>query len=252
MEFGSALRVLLRQWIVVLVGVMLTLGAAAYLYNSTAPTYRATARLLLLLPSDARGAEEVGSPFLYLPNGLNVLARVVAAAPATQAFRSALLSQDLTSPYEVGVDPSTPVITVGVEGPNPDNVIATRDGLVQAVEQELLTVQTEEGVPPQQTARLRVFAAEETPTRLSGDRTRSVLAVVAAGGLLTLIAAFGIDALTAARRSRRHTSHGRRSGPVPPESDGEPSSLQPTSAEPSPPDHDAEEQSETTSVRTPS
>lgn len=206
MEFGSALRVLLRRWLVVLLGAALTLGAAAYLHTSTAPTYRATARLLLLLPANARGAEEVGSPFLYLPDGLNVLARVVAAAPASRSFEADLLSRGLTSPYEVGVDPSTPIIIVGVEGPDSDNVLATRDGLVEVIQEELLQVQTEEVVPSKQTARIRVFAAEDTPAMLGGNRTRGALAVVAAGGFVTLLAAFGIDRIVEARRARPRRS----------------------------------------------
>lgn len=206
MEFGSALRVLLRRWLVVLLGVALTMGAAAYLYSSTAPTYRATARLLLLLPPDARGGaeEEVGSPFLYLPNGLNVLARVVASDPNSKEFNSDLLSRGLTSAYEVGVDPSTPIITVGVEGPDPDNVVATRDGLVEGLQRDLAKVQTEEAVPSNQTARSRVFAAERTPIALSGNRTRGVLAVLAAGLFFTLLAAFGADRILEARRSGLH------------------------------------------------
>lgn len=200
MEFGSALRVLLRRWLVILVGAILTLAAAAYVYTSTPPTYRATAELLLLLPPEAGAEERATSPFLYLPNELNVLARVVAAAPQSLSFEENLESQGLTSPYEVGVDPGTPIISVGVEGPDAENVLATRDGLVDAIQDELSQVQREEEVPVRQTARTRVFAAEDTPTELGGSAVRGVLAVLAAGGLLTLLAAFGIDRVAAGRR----------------------------------------------------
>lgn len=209
MEFGSALRVLLRRWLVVLLGGLLTLSMAVYLYTSTPPTYRATAQMLLLLPSDADGMEDRGSPFLYLPNELNVLARVVASAPASQDFQSELLSNGLTSPYEVGVDPSSPIISVGVEGPDADNVLATRNGLVEAIRSELLQVQEEEDVPSGQTARFRVFAAETTPTQLGGSASRGVLAVLAAGGLLTLLAAFGVEGISVALRRRQRRSSER-------------------------------------------
>jgi hypothetical protein len=202
MEFGSAVRLLLRRWLVVLVGGALTLLVAGYVATSAAPSYRASANLLLLLPRDAADVERPTSPYLYLPTELSVLARLVADAVPGQEMQDSLAAKGLTSPYEVGVDPRSPIITVGVEGPDSDNVLATRDGLVNAIEIELAEVQLQEDVPPRQTARIRVFAADTTPTRLGGSVVRGVLAVVAAGGFLTLLAAFGIDRLLARRRSR--------------------------------------------------
>ena len=206
MELGSSLKLLLRQWIVVVLGGLLTAGAAAYLYTSTPPTYRATAQLLLLLPSNPGDPEERTSAFLYLPNELNILARVVASVPASRDFSADLAASGLTSTYEVGVDPSSPVITVGVEGGDPGNVLATRDGLVEAVGDELARVQREERVPTDQTARIRVFAAETTPVELGGSGLRGVIAVLAAGGLLTLLTAFATDWLAEVRRRRRVTT----------------------------------------------
>ena len=45
-----------------------------------------------------------------------------------------------------------------------------------------------------------MFGAEDTPTELGGSATRGVLAILAAGGLLTLLAAFAIDWLLTGRR----------------------------------------------------
>ena len=200
MEIGSALRVLHRRWIVVLVGAAITLGLAGYTYTSAAPSYRASANLLLLLPSDVSVGEGRTSPFLYLPSELNVLARVVAAAAPSRRVQAELQAQGLTTPYEVGIDPRNPIITVGVEGPDPDNVLATRTGLVAAIQDELAAVQEEADAPLRQTAGIRVFGAEDTPTELGGSATRGVLAILAAGGLLTLLAAFAIDWLLTGRR----------------------------------------------------
>lgn len=214
MDVERVLRVLLRRWLVIVIGAALSVGAAAYLYTSLSPTYRATARLLLLLPPEAEDEESDGSPFLYLPNGLDVLARVVAAAPQSVTFTESLTAQGLVATFEVAVDPASPIITIEVEGGDPQNVLATRDGVVEALEAELARVQEEEGVPERQTARARVFAAEETPTMLSGDRTRVALAVIGAGGLLTLAAAFAVDWLANGRTAGR--SHRRSVSPTSP------------------------------------
>ena len=202
MELGSSLKVLLRRWLIVLLGGVLSLAGAAYVYSSAEASYRASASLLLLLPRDASDGESATSPFLYLPNELNVLASVVASAAPSREFEGRLVAQGLISPYEVGVDPSNPIITVGVEGPDPDNVLATRDGLVDALETELAEEQRAAAVPTRQTASFLVYAAENTPTQLGGSAVRGVLAVIAVGGLLTLLAAFGVDRLLTARRGR--------------------------------------------------
>jgi capsular polysaccharide biosynthesis protein len=203
MTLGSALQVLLRRWLVILLGLIITLGAAGYLYLRTPPSYQATARMLLLLPADSRGPEAVGSPFLYLPNGLNVLARIVSLAPTSREFRTEMAAQGLTSQFEVGVDTASPTLTVSVEGTDPDNVIATRDGLITGLQRELLVIQQEENAPREQTAHTRVYAAESEPEQISGNRMRGVLTVAGAGGLITLLAAFAIDQLIALRRARK-------------------------------------------------
>jgi len=203
MTLASAVQVLLRRWLVIVIGLVLTLGAAGYVYLNTPPRYQATARMLLLLPSDSRGEQAIGSPFLYLPNGLNVLARIVSVTPTSREFQAALLAQGLTSQYEVGVDTTSPTITVSVEGDDPQNVIATRDGVIKAVQDDLLAIQREENAPRAQTAHTRVYAAEATPDQIAGDRMRGVLSVVAAGALLTLLAAFAIDRLSQSRKARK-------------------------------------------------
>lgn len=203
MDLGSAIKVLLRQWLVILVGLAATGSAAGYLYVNTPPYYQATARMLLLLPADARGAEAIGSPFLYLPNGLNVLARIVAVGPTSRDFRGQMFARGLTSQYEVGVDTASPTLTVSVEGTDPDNVIATRDGLIAAIQGDLLRVQREEDVPLPQIAHARVYAAERLPERVSGDRMRSLLTIVGGGGLLTVLAAFALDRMSTLRQNRR-------------------------------------------------
>ncbi|WP_461106671.1 YveK family protein [Tessaracoccus terricola] len=203
MDLGSALRVLLRRWLIVLIGIVLTLGACGYLYRTAEPQYQASGSMLMLLPNNARGPENVGSPFLYLPNGLNVLARLVTGATSSREFRQEMGAQGLNSSFQVGVDNQTPIITMTVQGPDPENVIRTRDWLIDALNDELLRVQQEEGTPPLQTAHTRVYGNEDVPMQLGGDWTRSVLAALAAGGLATLIAAFGIDRLLALRKDRR-------------------------------------------------
>lgn len=202
MDIGSLLKLLVRRWVIIVIGLVLT-GTGLYFVQSKAtPSYQATGRMLLLLPADARGPGAEGSPFLYLPAGLNVLASIVAVAPDSREFASGLASRGLTSGFEVGVDPGSPTLTVSVTGRDPDNVIATRGAVIDGLAAELAKVQEEENTPVRQTAHARVYAAEDAPTALGGDSMRAMLAVGAAGAILTLVTAIGVDRLLAYRRSR--------------------------------------------------
>lgn len=185
------------------IGVVLTMGAAGLTYTQIPSRYQATARMILLLPANARGDELVGSPFLYLPNGLNVLARIVALTPTSRDFQALLYQQGLVSQYEVGVDNASPTITVTVEGTDPQNVVETRDRVIEAMNSELLVIQREENAPSNQIAHTRVYAAEPMPEQIGGSRLRGVLAVGGAGALLTLIVVFVIDRLAQVRVDRR-------------------------------------------------
>lgn len=202
MDLGNAVRVLLRRWLVVLIGIVLTVGAAGYIYATTPPSYSAGARMLLLLPPNARGPDAVGSPFLYLPDGLNVIARLTVGTTTERPFREAMAEEGLRSQITATVDPQSPTIVVVVEGLDPANVIATRDWAVERIQDNLLELQQAEGSPPSQIAHARVFGAEEVPIRDGSTWTRSVLAVVAAGGVVTLVAAFLVEYLMNRRRSR--------------------------------------------------
>lgn len=214
MTVERALRVLLRRWIVVVIGAALSLGAAAYFYMSTDPTYRAAASILLLLPPGAQDEEADGSPFLYLPSGLDTLARVVGSGAQSTTFAEDLAARGLASTFEVTVERASPIIDIEVEGQDAENVLATRDVLVAALEDELARVQQEEEVPEVQTARSRVFAADEAAIESGGDRQRAALAAVAAGGVLTVVAALALDWILAGGPGRS----GRQKPSSPPSS----------------------------------
>lgn len=209
MDLGSLVGVLLRRWVVVLLGLVMTVGLSLFLYTSIPPSHQATARILLLLPANAQSSgevEQIGSPFLYLPPGLTVLARVVVSAPASREFLAEMEAKGLTSAFEVGVDFTEPIISVSVEGQSPDRVLATRDAVLDAIEAELLRVQTEVQTPTQQFAQAKIFATEDTPELLSGSRTRGSLSAVVAGGLVTLLVTLAVDRRIQLLKGRRTKS----------------------------------------------
>ena len=193
MDLMDGLRVLLRRWVIVLLGLLATTGLAAVAYTQSPQSFQTNAQLLLLLPAGAQGSELPNSPFLYLPNGLSVLASHVAVAPNTQQFRSALIEDGFDESYQVGVEAGVPIITISVVGGQPDGVIATRDALIERIGAELDRVQDEESVPDRQRAHIRTAGLNESAQAMGGDKLQRALGVLALGGLLTLVVAFSVD-----------------------------------------------------------
>lgn len=195
MDIVEAVRVVARRWLVVLIGVLLTGGAAYAVATQTPRVYHTSAQMLLLLPAGAQGNEHSNSPFVYLPSGLTVLARMIALAPRTESFAQSMYDDGYTSQYELSVSNQEPSIAISVEGSDPQNVIDTRDALIIRIDEELQRTQAEESVPQHHWAHFRVSGLDETATPTGGSRLQAVGGTVAAGGLVTLLAAFLIDRL---------------------------------------------------------
>lgn len=201
MGLGGIGRMVIRPWVVLLLGLLLTGVAAAVSAAQFPNQFQATARLLLLLPPES--SRPSINPFLDQPNGLVVLASVISAIPYSDGSHLALEQLGLDSQFEIGLDPSVPVITLSVEGEDPDDVTETRDWIVARLEEELLRVQQEEAAPGRHLATSRLFMAEAEPHVVAGDTSRGVVGVLGAGCLLSVLAA------AAAGRSRsRRPRHG--------------------------------------------
>lgn len=206
MELSSTFRLLLRRWLVLLIGIVATSAAGAYVFNTTPPSYVSGARMLLLLPNNARGPDAIGSPFLYLPSGLDVMARLLSGSVVTRDFQEAKAAAGLSAAVVVTVDNRSPMLNITVTGSDTDDVIATRDWVVDRLQKDLLQIQVEEGAPREQIAHGRVFGAENVPRPSGRTWLRPVLVVAAVGAVATLLAAVAIDFLLQRRKLRRATT----------------------------------------------
>lgn len=201
MDLGEALHALLRRWPILLAGLLLTGGATAWVYTETPVSYQSTGQVLVMLPPNANSPEIPTNPFLYLPNGLNVLARVVAVSPTTPQFQRSMIEAGFHSQYELRVETGGSMVTFSAEGTDPADVVATRDELMRRFNVELDQVQDDEGAPDRQRAHARPLAMSDRATPMAGDRLRAVAVLGAAGVVLTLILALALD-VWLLRRSR--------------------------------------------------
>lgn len=207
MDVANVVRVLLRHWFMVLIGLTLTLGSAYAVYKVIPRTYEATAQTMLLLRPTASNPDLETSPFLYLPDGVTALARVVAVIPNTPEYRESMEAEGFEPNYTVALPTRDPIVVFTVEGADPENALLTRDELVARFMADLDRVQEEEGVPDRQWAHLRVLHSSDVPTTQSGTALQGAAGVVGLGGLLTLL---GV-ALLERRSHRRVVKHSRES-----------------------------------------
>lgn len=186
MDVGRLVRALLRRWLILLIGLIVSVAAAAAVYFQTPSMYQSTSQAMVLLPRTASSPDEATSPFLYMPDGLTTLARVVVLIPNTPEFRRTLAEDGFGAQYEVSVESTAPIVRFSVEGADPQVVLATRDELMRRFAAELKRVQTEEQVPQRQFAHMRYLEASAEVDPLGGDRLRGAAVTAVLGGLLTL------------------------------------------------------------------
>lgn len=198
MDFANVARILLRHWVVLLLGVALSVGSAFLVYRTTPRSYEAVSQVMVLLRPTAQNPEIETSPFLYLPDGLTALARVVTLIPNTPEYRNSMAAAGFEPDYSVDLQARDPIVLFTVAGPDPDNVLRTRDELMDRFAADLDRVQEEEGVPDRQWAHFRVLQTSDIPTALSDAAFKRAAGVGAIGGLLTLLGVALVE-----RRSRR-------------------------------------------------
>src|SRR5689334_18494068 len=81
MDFGSAVRVLLRHWLVVSLSLLVVVGALGYIFVVVPPTYTATTSGVLLVPNDPRSTDSGRlNPYLGFGGSLQVVAEITARA----------------------------------------------------------------------------------------------------------------------------------------------------------------------------
>lgn len=205
MDFAAILQVVVRRWWILALGLLLT-GAGAYVVYRQVPTsYQSTSQAIILLPPTASSPEFKTSPFLYLPNGLNVLARVTAIGPDTADFRASMMRDGFGAKYEVDVETQAPIVRFSVEGSDPSVVDTTHTELLRRFEMELERVQSEEGVPKRQTAHARFLDATSDPVAVGGDRFRAVVMTGGVGALVSLTLVFLLDRALRARSDPRRS-----------------------------------------------
>jgi hypothetical protein len=200
---SDVLGMLRRRWIVVLVGMVLVVGAMGAAYLKAPTSYQSTGQLLLLLPPQASGSDSPTNPYLNLDPGLATAAALIASTMNAPESQRAVAAAGHSAEYSIALSPETgPLLVITTEGADPQQAIGTRDEVIRRLQDELQRIQTEENAPRRQFIHTRTNGTFNEAEVLTGDRTRAVAAVGAAGLLLTLMVVVGWDRVQASRPRR--------------------------------------------------
>lgn len=218
---SDLLGVLRRRWYVLLVGLLLVAGGAGAVFLKAPVSYQATGQLLLLLPPQAGGDKPI-NPYLNLDPGLATTAALIASTMNAPESQRALEEAGHTAQYSIALTPNTgPLLVITTEGPDPQQAIGTRDEVIRRLQAELDRIQTEENAPKRQFIHTRTNSTFNEAEALTGDRTRAVAAVGAAGLLALLLVVVVWDRIAARLRSRPRPSRARPTVEAEPEPERE-------------------------------
>ena len=198
----TALRILARQWPVVVIGLVLTVVGVVQVGAMVAPQYEAKGTVLLLSP----GAGV--NPYLEFPAGLEVTADALVVGLQTESGVEQAEAAGATGVYTLERT-TGPLVDITAHAGSDAEATATVDAVVERMRAELVRYQVDSAADQHIT--VEVLSAPTATAKL-GSRIRAQAAVFAVGLVATVSAGMAVDAF---RRQRRE-ARARRNGAVDP------------------------------------
>jgi capsular polysaccharide biosynthesis protein len=208
-DFVSALMVLARHWLVVLNGVVLTVGATLALFVAVPPTYQATTSAVLLVPSQP-GATETGqlNPYLGFGGSLGIVAEITARRMNDGSMVDKLVGQGATADYLVDLVPGdAPILSVTATSRDEQAALRTARIVDAAVSAELRDSQLSLGAPANLLISTKPVTTATRAVLKRGSQIRAVAAVMVLGIAGTIVAAFIAEGVRV-RRARMRADPG--------------------------------------------
>jgi capsular polysaccharide biosynthesis protein len=198
-SFREILLSLRRQWVSVLLGLVLTTAACFAAAAAVPPTYRATASVVLL-PSEQTLPDEEVNPFLFL-GGTNPMRDVLTRSVMADAVYARLMDDTVDTTYVVYPDATAaPIIVAVADGPTRAQTIRTLEAVLEQVDRSLVEIQDRQGVPAAAQVVSQQLSVQTEADLVRSATLRAVVAVAVLGLCGTILGAVWVDAL---RRSRR-------------------------------------------------
>jgi hypothetical protein len=219
MDVLSLVRLVGRHWRVTVPAALLTVVVAFAAVKLSPPTYQATGSIVLLSPPEAPRSDPAASgppsavgqnPFARYGD-LSVVADILVRVIGGEAKRAEYTSQGVTE-YEVVANrfQRGPVIDVTGKGSTAEAAIGSAETVMDDVNATLKELQEAEQADPDYLITGAPLAPPSTAAAMYGSTVRTGIAVLAVGGLGTLMLAVLTEALARRRAARPAPEPGAR------------------------------------------
>jgi hypothetical protein len=204
-DFVSALLVLVRHWLVVLNGAVLTIGATVALFVAVPPTFQATTSSVLLVPAQP-GATESGqlNPYLGFGSSLGIVAQITARRMNDAATGAKLSKQGATADYLVDIVPGdAPMLSVVATSRDEQAALRTAKIVDAAIGVELRDSQLELGAPRNLLIQTSPVTTAMHAVLKRGSQIRALAAALVLGVAGTIVSAFMAEGVRVRRAKSR-------------------------------------------------
>jgi hypothetical protein len=201
---------LLRRWYFVLAGVLLTLGGGLFTWSVVPPSYEATSTAVLLPPASLVGEE--GNPYLYMGGLDQVLTVLTVRLNSTEVAEPLLQGRGRVEfTVEKNVTTPGPIMLVRATGESRDSAMQLLQDVVAVVPENLIVMQDQLRIPTFSRVDVMTVVQDDEPALMIKDQLRTLLAAVAGGLAMTVLATAVLDRALMNRtikRGRRTRSGG--------------------------------------------
>jgi hypothetical protein len=203
LDFWDLTKVVFRRWKISLPLLLLSILATGAIAATAKPDYIEDSYIQLVplstgVQNNANSA--LSNPYSAL--GLNTMGQAVIYAVQDQAFLDALKAEGHTTNFTLTMTYPNPIVTVEVVGTTAADTVATTQLVVKKFEDSSRALQKAYGVKDQDLITTQRLDQSDNVKPSGGKVKRAIIAVAAAGFLMTCGVTVGVDAVSR-RRARR-------------------------------------------------
>jgi uncharacterized membrane protein YdfJ with MMPL/SSD domain len=206
-DLANLFRVVRRHWLVVAVGLVLTLAVAVVLASQVKPEFEAKTTVLLLTPPQTQSAEgeTIERNPLENPGAVAVTASALTDVMDSRPFALRMEAAGVTDPYDVEINPAGggALLFARTTSESPDVALSSLETLLDAMRDELAGIQERAGIAQSTWISAQAITLPDEATPVAGSKTRVGLTVLVLGSAATLALAYAADRIYGDRRPWR-------------------------------------------------
>lgn len=199
-------RLLRRRWRIAVPILLVALVMTAFVFTQVKPNYVATAYVQLVPPVPTQPAPGSDQPpdlhNPWLSQDLRTLGNAALVSVQDLGYIQSLKDQGFSDAFTATMGDSTPLVTFEVTGKSAAQVKGTATQLVSRYSGSVSSLQTSYGATLVDEITARRLDTGTNITMSSSNKKRAVVAVLAAGVLLSVAVTVAADAWLRRRRSR--------------------------------------------------